>query len=111
MSDNARKANNKLRPDGYIYIIKLKGFDIYKIGVSNNPKRRIKDLDSANPFGVDVICLEKFKNVYNFEECIHDSFEPNLLRKEWYKILPEDMKTLIADIKEYSSQGIYLIRR
>lgn len=108
---NARKTNSKLKPDGYVYILKLKGFGIYKIGVSASPKRRIKDIDSANPFGVDVVCIEYFKNAYNMEECIHDSFKDNLLRKEWYEIRTDDILDLINEIKRMSKEGMYLIKR
>jgi hypothetical protein len=111
MTDNARKSNSKLRPDGYVYILKLKGFDIYKIGVSANPERRIKDIDSANPFGINILCLKYFKNVYNLEECIHDSFKNSSLRKEWFRLDKESVKILIKQINKLSEKGIYLIRR
>lgn len=107
---NARKTNSQARPDGYLYVLKLKGFDIYKIGVSANPRRRIRDIDSANPFGIDVLCVEFFKNVYNMEECIHDNLVDNVLRKEWFKIADCDIKEIIKEIKEMSSNGIYLKR-
>lgn len=107
----ARELNKLNKPDGYIYILKQKGFDIYKIGVSANPKRRIYDIDSANPFGVEIMCLEWFKNVYELEEVIHDSFSKNELRKEWFKIHREDIKILINQLKEMSSNRIFLIRK
>lgn len=105
----ARQVNKNKRPDGYIYILKLKGFDLYKIGVSSNPKRRIYDIDSHSPFGVDKICLEYFKNVYELEECIHDSFKLNHKRKEWFEIHKDDISDLINNLKEMSKDGIYLI--
>src|SRR5690606_26032137 len=108
---NARLSNSKLRPDGFIYILKLNGFDIYKIGVSSNPERRIKDIDGANPFGVDVLFTEYFKNVYEMEECVHDSFCKNSMRREWFKIQPEDVTTLINQLKDFSKEGVYLIRK
>lgn len=111
MTSNARKSNSKLRPDGFIYIVKLKGFDIYKIGVSAKPQRRIKDIDSNSPFGINVICLKFFKNVYNFEECIHDSFKDCIMRKEWFKIDSKSIKILIKQINKLSDKGFYLIRK
>lgn len=111
MSENARKSNSKLRPDGYIYILKLKGFDIYKIGVSSNPERRINDIDSANPFGVKVLCLLYFKNAYELEECIHDSFKRKALRKEWFKFDEISISILIKQLTKLSEKGFYLIRK
>lgn len=112
MAKNARLSNSKTRPDGYIYIVMQKGFEgVFKIGVSSNPKRRVWDLDSANPFGVELIYKAYFKNVYNLEECIHDSFKENLLRKEWFKLNIEDERLLIEDITKLSNEGVYLTRR
>lgn len=105
----ARELNKSKKPDGYVYILKLKGFDLYKIGVSANPKRRIYDIDSNSPFGVETICLEHFKNVYELEECVHESFKSNHKRKEWFEIHPQDVSILISELKEMSENGIYLI--
>lgn len=105
----ARQLNKDKKPDGYIYILKLKGFNLYKIGVSANPKRRIYDIDSNSPFGIKTMCLEFFKNVYELEECIHDSFKLNHKRKEWFEIHPDDIKELISELKEMSLNGTYLI--
>lgn len=110
-SNNARKTNSKAKPDGYIYILKLKGYSIYKIGVSANPKRRIRDIDSHNPFGVDKLLIKYFKNVYNMEECIHDSFKDNLMRKEWFKLHKEDVEILKKQLINMSDKGIYLTRK
>jgi hypothetical protein len=111
MTQNARLANSKQRPDGYLYILKLKGFDIYKIGVSSNPRRRINDIDSANPFGVELISINHFKNVYEMEECVHDNLRDCELRKEWFKVCPETIKGFSEHLKEMSEEGFYLIRK
>lgn len=108
---HARNTNKTKNPNGYIYILKLKGFNLYKIGVSSNPKRRIYDIDSNSPFGIETISLNWFKNVYELEECIHDSFKENYKRKEWFEIHSEDINTLLNQLKEMSEKGIYLIKK
>ena len=107
----ARNLNKSKRPDGFIYILKLKGFDLYKIGVSANPKRRIYDIDSNSPFGVKEICVLFFKNVYEIEECVHDNFKSSLKRKEWFEMSEQCIKSLQFELKEMSESGLYLIRR
>ena len=110
--ESIRRLNRSKKPNGYIYIIQQKkDAGVYKIGVSANPKRRLKDIDSHNPYGVRLIFLKPFKNVYNMEECIHDSFSQNLMRKEWFKICKDDMKLLMEDLAKLSDEGVYLIRR
>jgi len=109
--DNARKTNSKLNPDGYIYIVKLKGFDIYKIGVSNNPNRRLRDINSYMPFEVELLMIEWFKNAYNLEECIHDNLKDKLLRHEWFRLTENQISDIIIALKNMSAVGNFLIRK
>lgn len=111
MVSNARKVNSKARPDGFIYFIKLKGFDIYKIGVTSNLKRRLYDIDSNSPFGVKLIDSFFFKNVYEMEEMIHDNLKENNVRKEWFKLDLDYLKVIINQVSELSKEGYYLIRK
>lgn len=111
MVSNARKSNSKARPDGFLYFIKLKGFDIYKIGVTSNLKRRLYDIDSNSPFGVKLIDSFFFKNVYEMEEMIHDNLKGNNIRKEWFKIDSDYLKVIIDQVGELSKEGYYLIRK
>jgi hypothetical protein len=83
-SDNARKVNSERYPDGYMYIIRLKGHDIYKIGVSRNPKRRINDIKSSNPFDIEIKYLKFYKDVYQLEKLVLDRVEINKIKGEWF---------------------------
>lgn len=111
MVNNARKVNSKARPDGFLYFIKLKGFDIYKIGVTSNLKRRLYDIDSKSPFCVKLIDSFFFKNVYEMEEMIHDNLKGNNVRKEWFKLDSDYLKVIIDQVGELSKEGYYLIRK
>lgn len=111
MVSNARKSNSKLRPDGYLYIVKLKGHDVYKIGVTSNLKRRIQDIDANSPFGIRLINSFYFKNVYNMEEMIHDNLKSNNIRKEWFNLNKEYLEVLINQISDLSKEGYYLIKK
>ena len=111
MVSNARKSNSKLRPDGFLYFIKLNGFEIYKIGVSSNVKRRVNDIDAHSPFGVKLINYFFFKNVYEMEEMIHDNLKDTNLRKEWFELDKEYLNVIINQISDLSKEGYYLIRK
>ena len=92
--DNARKTNSKKYPNGFIYILKLDGFDLYKIGVSNKPKRRIRDIQSCLPFDSNVLFCKKYKNVYELEQELHKIYSINNKRKEWFNLSNDDYKHL-----------------
>lgn len=97
---NARSTNSAKFPDGYIYIIKSKGSDLYKVGVSNKPKRRIRDIAAVLPFEIEVVFTEHYSDVYSLEEIIHETIKINKVRKEWFNSYPDDMEVLITLLKE-----------
>ena len=96
---NARKVNSSKYPDGWLYILKICNHDIYKIGVSQNPKRRIRDIKSHLPFESKVLFLGNFVDVYELEKCIHELFHENKLRNEWFNSYKEDIDDLIRSLK------------
>jgi len=93
---NARKVNSAKFPDGHLYLLKMKGFDIYKVGVSKKPKRRILDLKAANPFELEVLFCSKFKDVYSLEELVLDVFKMNIIKGEWFNSFESDINDLLS---------------
>tara|TARA_R110000851_G_scaffold239999_1_gene392729 strand:+ start:394 stop:771 length:378 start_codon:yes stop_codon:yes gene_type:complete len=92
---NARITNAKKYPNGFLYILKLKGFDLYKIGVSNKPKRRIRDIKSVLPFESDIVFCKRYIDVYPLEKQLHDLYIENKARKEWFYVYDEDITKLL----------------
>lgn len=111
MAKNASLVNKSKRPDGFIYVLKYGANDIYKFGVSSNPDRRIKDIDSNSPVPIKEIGRYYFKNVYEMEEMIHDNLKPDLLRREWFKLSKTHARSICDQLDEMSNNGIYLIRK
>lgn len=95
-------ANKKRYPDGFIYLIKIHNQDIYKLGVSNNPKRRICDIDSYLPFDLEILSIHYFENVYDIESLISDKMKGFSLRREWYKMPIEKAKEIMIELHNLS---------
>ena len=91
-------SNKKRFPDGFIYLIKLHNQDVYKLGVSNNPKRRICDIDSYLPFDLEILSIHYFKNVYDIEGLISDKIKDFSLRREWYSMPIEEAKKIMIEL-------------
>lgn len=109
---NARKVNSNKNPDGYIYILQIEEFDLYKIGVSQNVKRRIKDIRSNNPFYCKLIYVGSFYDVYEIEKQIHELFSINKFKGEWFKSYKDDIKDLIDSLSvEYLKKHDLLITK
>ena len=101
---NARKTNSKRYPDGFIYILKLKGFDLYKIGVSNKPKRRIRDIKNVLPFESNIVFCKRYIDVYSLEKQLHDLYIENKARKEWFYIYNEDVTEVLSMLTNLYNQ-------
>jgi hypothetical protein len=104
--DNARKVNSAKFPDGFIYIIKSNESDLYKIGVSNKPKRRIRDIAAVLPFEIETIFLQHYDDVYSLEKLIHDTLIINRVRREWFNSYPDDMIKLVSILKEIREKEV-----
>ena len=101
---NARIINRKRFPKGSLYILRIEGFDIYKFGVSQNFKRRFRDLQGANPFVLKILYSEYFEDVYQLEELIYKTFRENIIKGEWFKSYEEDVNKLISVLCELNKK-------
>ena len=69
----------------FVYIIREEGNKRFKIGVSNNPDKRLKTLQTGNP--EDLILLYTSlvcSNSFEIEASAHEYFKDYLLRGEWF---------------------------
>lgn len=98
-SENAKKVNEKKNPHGYLYLLEIEEFDLYKIGVSQNPKRRIRDIRANNPFYCKLIYCKTFEYVYELESVILELFKENMFKGEWFKSYNNDIVDLINSLK------------
>ena len=99
-TENIRKVNSIRFPKGCIYILKKDNEDLYKIGVSQNVKRRIRDISAILPFEIETVFIsDLIEGVYDIEFIIHNRFKINKVRKEWFNLYKEDIDILINILK------------
>lgn len=79
---NGKKGLYKKSEGKHLYVIQSGQY--IKIGSSNNPLRRIKDIMSDNPHDVEVIEIVLDKGC--LEETLHRKFNKYLHRGEWFKM-------------------------
>lgn len=90
---------NKLKnPNGYIYFIKAENQDLYKLGVSNNAQRRIKDIDSYLPFDLVILSIHYLTNVYDVEEMISKKLNKYNIRREWYMMSVDVASDIMVEL-------------
>lgn len=85
-----------------VYLIYCSGINLYKIGISVNPKKRIKQLQTGTPYELSLI--EIFDTIYasKIEKIFHNTlkskkapenfnFDFKLLEGEWFNLSLEDV--------------------
>ena len=93
----------------YLYIINACGTGFYKIGISSNPNKRLKTLQTASPHSLKIIDKFKYRRdkAYKLEQYLHKYFKSIKCKggKEWFNINNEilsNIKCIIDNFKERS---------
>ena len=74
-----------LPPDRYVYVAQESTSGRYKIGISKDPERRIKELNIGNPEQLKLIHYFKSNgNKYESETITHKMYAAHRLRSEWF---------------------------
>lgn len=91
------QVKEKTQLKGSIYLLECGGK--YKIGISKNVDRRIKELDNR-PFKVNkIISKDNVVDVYSKEQKLHTKYSKKRIDGEWYEFNQEELKNIIDEIK------------
>ena len=103
-----------------VYIIGNRKEGYYKIGVSNNPEKRLNSVQTGCPFRIELINVyEETKQwpAYRLEHELHIAFRAYNTYGEWFKFTDSEYELLKDEIahilsttqkKYYSSSKAYL---
>ena len=80
---------------GYLYFIKAKGTDFYKIGISDNPESRLKQLQTGNPVQLELVSSIYCLYPKDRESELHSALSELNENGEWFSIKDDDVKELI----------------
>jgi Meiotically up-regulated gene 113 len=67
---------------GWLYL--MRAGDLFKIGKTMNPKRRIRDALTWSP-DIEVIAMKPFWNISELERRIHEGLSDCWHKGEWFK--------------------------
>ena len=71
-------------PDMYVYMIKEPSTGNIKIGISQDPERRLRQLQTGNSSKLELVACAKAENRYEDEMNLHRMVENMLVRGEWF---------------------------
>jgi hypothetical protein len=69
-----------------IYLIQKLTDSTFKIGVSKNPKRRIKSVQTGNEGKLKIFCTYPSEYAYKIEKTLHRLYSHCKCEGEWYNI-------------------------
>ena len=79
----------------FLYIIKQKGSNYHKIGITIDVEARLKTIQSLNPNPLEVIKTYMIeKNHIHIERSIHKHFEHKILHGEWFNLIEHDINSI-----------------
>lgn len=89
------KAENRIRDSrpGFVYLVHQEGSNLYKIGLTVDPDRRLKQLNTGNPHWLRFEHLVEVSNMFEAEEELHSYFNSQRLTKykEWFEFAPHEL--------------------
>lgn len=85
----------------YLYIIT--NGELYKIGVTDNPKRRIDGLGTQGGKELTVVHIEDMGNASVFERHLHAIFNDRRQAGEWFKLSEDDIRRATEYMKLFGS--------
>jgi hypothetical protein len=81
----------KIALKGFVYLIKYGSSNLYKIGLSKNPKERLKQLQSAIPENLFLLHTIEASNMMELEAYFHQMFSHCRARSEWFELTDDEV--------------------
>lgn len=86
--------------DRTIYLIRSKENGYYKIGISKNPQKRLKQLQTGNASELEIIHLYKTEYASKIEKTLHNLYSHNRLEGEWFDLSIVEALNIKEQIKK-----------
>jgi hypothetical protein len=88
-----------------LYILHAAGTDIFNVGSSQDPDRRLKGLIQSNPYHLVSLCQLRLDNAAALEKEILEHFKSTALNGEWFTAEAAVIYALIESLKLHGTTG------
>lgn len=80
----------------YIYVLGLSGVQgLYKVGISYAPVVRARQLQTGNPFKLNILYTTRANKPFEVEKKIHSALKKHHVKGEWFRYLGD----IVAKVK------------
>lgn len=101
--DNRKAALAETRKEEcYVYLMKDLRNNCYKIGISNEPVKRERTLQSEQP-RMELVAAKKYVNrkiALNIEKALHETYKHKRKRGEWFLLDDEDIQEITTTLED-----------
>jgi predicted GIY-YIG superfamily endonuclease len=92
----------------FVYLIRLSENSYYKIGVTKNINKRIKQLQTGNAEKIFLINSYESKYAHKIEKALHNFYFDKKKHNEWFELSIEDEVSFLKDCSKIENNIIYL---
>ena len=93
-------SNRMSRKSTHVYLIKQENSNMYKIGITNNVKKRTSSIQTSNPNPLFLEHSGKVSNAKELERKLHSHFKRQKINREWFRLDTPDVDYVIRCINE-----------
>lgn len=88
----------------YVYLLKIEGTKIYKIGYTkSNPQKRVDFLQTGNPFKMVLVNFYKTTRATKIESALHNRYSSYKIDDDEYKLMGEWFKFEDNEVEKFKS--------
>ena len=87
---------NSLNKEG-LYIVHVVGSDMYKIGATRDFRSRLKNMQTGNPYVIEIFNFYHRSNYHELESLLHKKYKEKSIGGEWFRFNRIDLE----EIDEY----------
>lgn len=84
----------------FVYLLKIQENGIYKIGVSKNVEKRVKQLQTGNTEQIYLVNKFHSNYPYKIESYLHNIYKSNTISGEWFYLSDDDVNSFIDNCKK-----------
>ena len=92
-----------------LYLIYARDVGRVKIGLSNDPTKRLKQLQTGSPVELELFAFKNYQNAHVKESELHQRFQNKRVHGEWFELEPLDYIDLLKKWK--FDPGIHYSKR
>lgn len=86
---------------GYVYLLRIPETGVYKIGVSIDVEKRIKQLQTGNTEEITLVNKFYSNYPYKIESNLHRRYGVQAIKGEWFYLEQKDVDTFIQNCTTY----------